>query len=67
MATTRLTRRRTLALGLGGITLASPFIGRGKAMADSTPDTVVYVSNAGSKEVHVLAMNRQSGELGVIV
>ena len=35
-------------------------------MADSTPDTVVYVSNAGSKEVHVLAMNRQSGELSVI-
>ena len=35
-------------------------------MADTTPDTVVYVSNAGSKEVHVFAMNRQSGELSVI-
>ena len=35
-------------------------------MADSTPDTVVYVSNAGSKEVYVLAMNRESGDLTVL-
>jgi hypothetical protein len=35
-------------------------------MANATPDTVVYVSNAGSKEVHAFAMNRQNGELGVI-
>ena len=35
-------------------------------MAESTLDTVVYVSNAGSKEIHVLAMNRQSGELSVL-
>ena len=66
MTTRRPTRRQTLALGLGGVALSSPFIGGRKAMAESTPDTVVYVSNAGSKEVHVLAMNRQSGELGVI-
>jgi hypothetical protein len=66
LATTRPTRRQTLALGLGGITLSSLFIGGRKAMADTTPDTVVYVSNAGSKEVHVFAMNRQSGELSVI-
>jgi 6-phosphogluconolactonase len=66
MPTRRPTRRQTLALGLGGIALSSPFIGGRKAMAESTPDTVVYVSNAGSKEVHVLAMNRQSGELDVI-
>jgi 6-phosphogluconolactonase len=62
----RLTRRQTLALGLGGIVLPSPFIGGGKAMADSTPDTVVYVSNAGSKDVYVLAMNRDSGELTML-
>ena len=27
------------------------------------PDTVVYASNAGTKEIYVLAMNRESGEL----
>lgn len=27
------------------------------------PDTVVYVSNAGSKDIHVLAMNRDTGAL----
>ena len=35
-------------------------------MADSTPDTVVYVSNAASKEIYVLAMNRESGELSML-
>ena len=35
-------------------------------MAQTTPDTVVYVSNAGSKEIYVLAMNRDSGELTLI-
>jgi 6-phosphogluconolactonase len=29
----------------------------------SAPQTVVYVSNAGSKEIHVFAMDRDSGEL----
>jgi 6-phosphogluconolactonase len=62
----RLTRRQTLALGLGGIALPSPFIGGGKAMADNAPDTVVYVSNAGSKEVYVFAMNRESGDLAAL-
>jgi 6-phosphogluconolactonase len=65
MANLRLTRRRALALGLGGTLLPSPFIG-GKAMAESTPDTVVYVSNSASKEIYVLAMNRDSGELTLI-
>src|SRR5215468_7093993 len=65
MANLRLTRRRALALGLGGSLLPSPFIGE-KAMAESTPDTVVYVSNAASKEIYVLAMNRNSGELTLI-
>ena len=35
-------------------------------MAESTPDTVIYVSNAGSKEISILAMSRDSGELQVI-
>ena len=47
-----------LALGLGAIVLPSPFIGGRNAMAQNTPDTVVYVSNAASKEIYVLAMNR---------
>ena len=41
MAEIRLTRRKTLALGLGALVLPSPFIGGWKAMAQSTPDTVV--------------------------
>jgi 6-phosphogluconolactonase len=35
-------------------------------MAQSTPDTVVYVSNAASKEIYVLAMNRDSGDLTLL-
>jgi hypothetical protein len=63
-------RRRVLALGLGGIAglgLGSQtLIGGRKAMAQSTPETVVYVSNAGSKEVFVLAMNRATDALELI-
>ena len=66
MANIRPTRRHMLALGLGGIALPTPFIGGGKAMADNIPDTVVYVSNAASKEVYVFAMNRESGELTLL-
>src|SRR5438876_320614 len=62
----RLTRRQTLALGLAGLTLPRPFVLGGTAMAQTTPDTVVYVSNAGNKEIHVLAMNRDSGELALL-
>jgi 6-phosphogluconolactonase len=62
----RMTRRRVLALGLGSVTLPSPLIAGGKAMAEAMPDTVVYVSNAASKEIYVLAMNRDSGELLMI-
>jgi 6-phosphogluconolactonase len=62
----RLTRRQTLALGLAGVMLPRPFIGGGTVMAQNTPDTVVYVSNAGSKEIYVLAMNRDSGDLTII-
>jgi 6-phosphogluconolactonase len=53
-----------LALGLGAA-LPSPFIG-GNAMAENAPDTVVYVSNAASKEIYVLGMNRDTGELLMI-
>jgi 6-phosphogluconolactonase len=35
-------------------------------MADTSPETTVYVSNAGSKEVFVLAMNRTTGALDLI-
>ena len=35
-------------------------------MAQGTPETVVYVSNAGSKEVFVLAMDRATGILELI-
>jgi 6-phosphogluconolactonase len=61
-------RRRVLVLGLGGIAGlgAQTLIGGRKAMAQSTPETVVYVSNAGSKEVFVLAMSRATGALELI-
>jgi 6-phosphogluconolactonase len=35
-------------------------------MAQGTPETVVYVSNAGTKDVCVLAMNRATGALDLI-
>jgi 6-phosphogluconolactonase len=60
------TRRRVLALGLGGMALSRPFIAGRRAMADAMPDTVVYVSNAASKEIYVLAMNRENGELSLL-
>src|SRR6266404_3139668 len=55
-----------LGTRLGGAVLPRPFIGAREAMADNVPDTVVYVSNAASKDIFVLAMNRESGELTVI-
>ncbi len=63
-------RRRVLQLGLGGIAglgaATLPLIGARKAMAAGNPETAVYVSNAGSKDVYVLAMNRQTGALELI-
>src|SRR6266853_1275632 len=67
-------RRRVLGIGLGGIAGlglgAQTLIGGRKAMAQGapqgTPETVVYVSTAGSKEVYVLAMNRATGALDLI-
>ncbi|HEX3860279.1 MAG TPA: lactonase family protein [Stellaceae bacterium] len=67
-------RRRVLGLGaglgaslgaLGGI-LPQPLIGVRKAMAEGTPETVVYVSNAGDPSVYVMAMNRANGDLEMI-
>lgn len=61
-------RRRVLQLGLGGIAGlgALPLIGAQKAMAADGPETFVYVSNAGTKDIYVLGMNRDSGELTMI-
>jgi 6-phosphogluconolactonase len=59
-----LTRRQALALGAVGI--AGPFVATRRAAAQPAPETVVYVSNAGSKEIGVFAMNRDSGELTAI-
>ena len=35
-------------------------------MAQTAPETVVYVSNAGDPAIHVLSMSRSSGELDLI-
>src|SRR5579863_1780963 len=61
-------RRRLLQLGLGGIAaLASlPLIRSRSVMAANSPETFVYVSNAGSKDIYVLGMNRDSGEITLI-
>jgi len=64
----RMSRRRVLRLGLGGTAAVATYslIGGGRAMAQRTPDTVVYVSNASSKDIYVLAMNRETGTLDLI-
>ena len=63
------TRRRLLEIGAAGAAalaaLPRPAIG-GKAMAQTAPETVVYVANAGDPAIHVLSMNRASGELDLI-
>ncbi|MFZ2005656.1 MAG: beta-propeller fold lactonase family protein [Stellaceae bacterium] len=69
MEAKRLARRRVLRLGLGGaagLALAPKIVMGGKAMAAGNPQTMVYVSNAGSKEVFCLAMNRATGALDLI-
>lgn len=69
MPAKRIVRRRVLALGVGGAVAAAAgrniLIG-GTAMAAGRPETMVYVSNAGSKEVFVLAMDRATGALDLI-
>jgi len=63
-------RRRVLQFGLGGIAglgaVTLPLTGARKAMAATDPETTVYVSNAGSKDIYVLAMNRETGVLNLI-
>jgi hypothetical protein len=61
-------RRRVLALGLGGIAglATQDLIGGSKTMAQGLPQTVVYASNAGSKDIFVLAMKRATGALELI-
>src|SRR5262245_11639183 len=69
-----LTRRRLLGLGAAGAVgigiaprpISGVAIGGGRAMAQGTPETVVYVSNAGGPEIYVLAMNRATGDLQLI-
>src|SRR5262249_6536479 len=64
----RLSRRRAIARGLGGIAALASSTGTGvrRAMAQSKPETVLYVSNAGGPEIYVLGMNRSSGDLDLI-
>jgi 6-phosphogluconolactonase len=61
-------RRRVLQLGLGGIAAigALPMTGAQRAMAADGPETFVYVSNAGTKDIYVLGMDRDTGELTMI-
>jgi 6-phosphogluconolactonase len=63
-------RRRVLQFGLGGIAglgaVTLPLTGARKAMPATDPETTVYVSNAGSKDIYVLAMNRETGVLDLI-
>jgi 6-phosphogluconolactonase len=70
MSQGRMVRRRMLVLGLGGIAAfglgPQSLIEGSNAMTQGTPETVVYVSNAGSKEVVVWAMNRATRGLELI-
>jgi 6-phosphogluconolactonase len=62
----KIARRRVLQAGIGGVAagaLPLPLIGVRDAMAADAPETFVYVSNAGTRDIHVFGMNRNSGEL----
>jgi 6-phosphogluconolactonase len=61
-------RRQILQLGLGGIAALGsvPRIGAQRAMAADGRETFVYVSNAGTKDISVFGMNRDTGELTMI-
>ena len=61
-------RRHVLHLGIGGITALGALsrIGAKRAMAADGHETFVYVSNAGTKDIYVLGMNRETGELTMI-
>jgi 6-phosphogluconolactonase len=64
----QLSRRRVIGYGLGGVALLGPSTGTGvrRAMAQTKPETVLYVSNAGGPEIYVMGMNRTTGDLDVI-
>src|SRR5262249_30272727 len=76
MARRQVSRRRVLGAALGGAAFGvmpsgahrstEILAGVRNAMAQNTPETVVYVSNAGSREVWALAMNRQTGTLDLL-
>jgi 6-phosphogluconolactonase len=61
-------RRHVLHLGISGIAALGALsrIGAKRAMAADGHETFVYVSNAGSKDIYVLGMNRETGELTMI-
>ena len=65
----RITRRRVVQAGAGAAALGAlplPLIGARDAMAADTPETFVYVSNAGTKDINVFGMDRKTGELTAI-
>jgi 6-phosphogluconolactonase len=68
MQAERPTRRRLIALsfGVAGLCAGTKILKGRSAMAEPTPETTVYVSNAGSKDIYVLAMNRATGALDLI-
>lgn len=61
-------RRHVLQLGLGGIAGLGVLsrTGAPKAVAAEGHETFVYLSNAGTKDIYVLGMNRDTGELTLI-
>ena len=62
----RIARRRILQAG-GGLTLGMlPLTGAYNAAAADPAQTFVYVSNAGTKDISVFGMNRDTGELSPI-
>src|SRR5215475_13111241 len=61
-------RRQILQLGLGGMAAlgVTPGFGVRRAMAAEGHETFVYASNAGTKDIHVFGMNRDTGELTLV-
>ena len=66
MTDLRYSRRRLLTAAVAGALPAFPSIGVRRAMAETTPETAVYVSNAGDPAIYVMAMNRATGALDLI-
>src|ERR1700722_10064674 len=55
-----LTRRRVLTIAAAATT---SIVGGRKTMAESKPETIAYVSNAGDPSIALLAMDRATGAL----